>query len=554
MRPSHVSTALLAIALLGCADRGRDAATAGEPGGTLLIATPSGAAPKLPLFANEVLTVAVADLVFDKLAEIGDNLNTIGDEGFTPRLAKGWTWAADSLSIAFAIDPAARWHDGQPVRAGDVRFTLAVVKDPKVPTGLRELVSNLDSVSVPDSLTAVVWFGRRTPEQFFDAVYQLHVLPEHVLKDVARERLAEVSGTLVGSGRFRLARVESGVQVELLADTANYRGRAKLDRVVYTRVQDPGAGITQLLSGQADVFENVPASVLPQMDSASPARAVRYPSLQLAYLGFNHRDAARPSVPHPVFSDRRVRRALAMSVDRVAMLRNVFDTLGVLARGPFPNVIADTTVRVPPFDRNAAAMLLDSAGWRAGPDGMRAKNGRPLAFRVMVPTSSAPRMRYALLLQEQFKAIGAQADIESLEFTAFLDRQMNGRFDAALMAFSPDPNIGTARQLWSTSAFGPTGQNVLKYSSPKFDALIDSALATFDAGRARRYLHDAYQTIADDSPAIWLYDVLPVVGVHRRVRTAPMRATGWWSGLADWWIPAGERIERDRIGLRPAQP
>jgi len=522
----------------------------------LITAPGSGTYPLLPPFAADGLSRLVTDNVFDRLAEIGPALNTRGTEGFTPRLAESWEYAADSMSIAFRIDPRARWHDGQPVRASDVRFTLNVLKDPKTATGYTAVLGTIDSVSVRDSLTAVIWFNQRTPEQFYDAVYQLVILPEHVLKDVPHDKLSTSPSASqpIGSGRFRFASMEPGVRIELIADTANYRGRAKLDRIIIAFAGEASAAVTRLLSGEADFMEIVPADVLPRLDSSATVRPVPYPGLQYAFLGFNHRDPRRAGQPHPIFSDRRVRQAIHAALDREAMLTNIFGGRGILGAGPYPRALADTTIRVPAFDRARAAALLDSAGWRAGGDGVRMKGGRPLEFGILVPSSSAPRMRYAVLIQEQLRAVGVRVNIQSMDFNAFAERQDAGNFDAALMAQATDPTPATTRQNWATSGIPPAGQNNTRYSNPRVDALLDSSLMSFDVARGREQYRRAVQNIIDDVPAVWLYDVLTVAGVHRRIRPEGMRADAWWSGLADWWIPADERIDRDRIGLRPAQP
>jgi peptide/nickel transport system substrate-binding protein len=268
----------------------------------------------------------------------------------------------------------------------------------------------------------------------------------------------------------------------------------------------------------------------------------------------NLRDPKRLAAPHPIFGDRRVRLAVSMALDRQAMLRNVFDTRGSLGSGPFSRAVADTTITLPPFDRARAAALLDSAGWVGGADGMRAKNSRPLAFTLVVPTSSRPRMRYAVLIQEQLKSIGARADIEAIDISAFIDRTMGRNFDAAMMTTNPDPSPAGIKQNWATEGIGKGLQNQVSYSSPRFDALVDSATKTFDVAKARQYYHRAYQTLVDDAPAVWLYDPLTVGGLHKRIHPEGLRADGWWPNLADWWIAPNERIDRDRIGLRPAQP
>jgi peptide/nickel transport system substrate-binding protein len=522
----------------------------------VIVAPGSGSSPMFPPHAQDAIARAVADNVYERLAEIGPELNTLGDRGFSPRLARSWDWAADSMSIAFHLDPRARWHDGRPVRAADVRFTLDLLKDPQTATGYTSLVGNIDSITVRDSLTAVAWFHARTPEQFYDLVYQLFILPEHVLKDIPRRNLptSEAATRPLGSGQFRFVRFDPGVRVELIADTANYRGRPKLDRLIVSFSSDGGAAVSQLLSGQADFLDVVPPDVVPRMDSAGAVRPFYYTGLLYSFLGFNQRDPRRLTAPHPILGDRGVRLALSMALDRPSMLRNVFDTVGILAAGPFPRTLADTAVRLPPFDRARASALLDSAGWRAGADGMRARAGRPLAFSIIVPTSSRARMRYAVLIQEQLKALGVRVDIDAMDFQAFIGRQNAGNFDAAILAVGTDPSRSAARQAWTASGLPPAGQNYVRYTNRTFDALLDTALASFDTTRLKQYYRRAMQTLVDDAPAVWLYDVLTVAGVHKRIRPVAVRPDGWWSGLAEWWIPANERIDRDRIGLRPAQP
>lgn len=510
----------------------------------------------LPPFSADATGRAVTDQIFERLAEIGNDLNTLGDGGYQPRLATSWDWSADSLSVAFHLDPRARWHDGRPVRADDVRFSFGVVKDPKTAALATGLIGNVDSVTVRDSLTAVAWFHRRTPEQFYDFVYQVYILPAHLLKDIPHDKLAtsDFSRAPVGSGRFRFVRIEPGVRIEVIADTTHYRGRPRLDRIVWSFSSDASGAITSLLSGQADLYENLPPDVLPRVDSGGDVRARRYPGLAYSFLGMNLRDPKRRAAPHPVLGDARVRRAVFMALDRQGMLRNVFDTLGVLGSGPYPGALADTTIALLPFDRARAALLLDSAGWRAGADGTRSKNGRPFAFNILVPTSSRFRMRYAVLIQEQLKAIGARAEIEAIDISAFIDRQDARAFDVALLSMGVDPTRSGLKQYWSSAGLVKGGSNSVNYSNRAVDALLDSGMVTFDAARARQYYHRAVQTLVDDAPAAWLYDVLTIAGIHKRIRPAPMRADAWWANLADWSIPANERIERDRIGLRPAQP
>ncbi|MGH7690639.1 MAG: ABC transporter substrate-binding protein, partial [Gemmatimonadaceae bacterium] len=230
------------LVILAACSRGEPSTSPaqGPDGGTLVIAEPGDADNLLPPMAASMLGHEVADLVFDHLAEIGDNMRTTGDQGFTPQLADHWTWAPDSMSVAFHLNPRARWHDGVPVRASDVRFSLDLYKNPKLGSPIAPLLSNVDSVSVKDSLTAVAWFHAKSPESFFNIVYQLWVLPAHVLDTIPPERLATSAAARhpIGSGRFRFVSWEPGSRLMLVADTGNYRGRAKLDRVIWAITPD----------------------------------------------------------------------------------------------------------------------------------------------------------------------------------------------------------------------------------------------------------------------------------------------------------------------------
>jgi peptide/nickel transport system substrate-binding protein len=549
--------ALTAAALLGC--KGTDSPSAGssDVGGTIVISIPGDVGTLLPPLIISQYDRQITDLLFDRLADIGDNLNTVGDDGFKPQLAQSWQWAPDSLSIAFHLNPNARWHDGQPVRASDVRYSVSLIKDPAVGSQITPLIGNIDSVSVKDSLTAIAWFKKRTPEQFYDLVYQVVVVPEHILANTPHAQLktADVARRGIGSGRFRLAAWQPGQRLELIADTANYRGRPKLDRVVFAPSPDFNAAAARFFSGDADVFEQLRPEQIPQALANSKYRVMRYPSLQYAYLAFNLVDPKQWTQPHPIFGDRAVRRALSMAVDRRAMLRNIFDTIGASSYGPFPKAIsvADTTLPQIPYDTLKARALLDSAGWTLGPDGVRSKNGRRLEFGLSSPGSSKNRHQYAVLIQEAFRKVGASAKLEETDFAAYFAKQGTHGFDTELAVYVTDPSPSGFKQSWTTAGIAREGSNIPAYSNPAVDALLDSATAAFDPARTRAYARRAFETIVEDAPAIWLYEPPTIMGIDKRIHTTKMRADGYWSNLAEWWIPAGERTSRDQIGLRRTQ-
>jgi len=535
-----------------------------DAGGTLVLAI-SEPLDLFPPLAGDAAGRLVTDQVFDRLAEIKPELATIGDKGFTPRLAESWKWSADSLSIAFSIDPRARWHDGKPVLASDVRYTFRVVTDPEIGSPVAPLVTNIDSVSVRDSLTAVVWFKRRTPEQFYDVAYQLVIVPEHVYAAIPPKDLhtSPVTRSPIGSGRFRFVKWEPGVRLELVSDTGNYRGRALLDRIILTPVTETNVAAAKVLSGDVDFMEAFPNDQLAQLDNSSIAGPLPYPNLGYVYMTMNQYDPHAPHAPHPIFGDIRVRRAFTMAADRRAMLQNVFGKSGRLSHGPFPMTAAyaDSTLRLPLFDTTAAKALLDSAGWRAGAQGgVRTKNGRPLRFKLVAPSISVARRNYAVLLQAQFARIGARIDIDIAEQGRLATFLQGSTYDAMLDGWTTDPGPSGMKQRWGTDAIGyvegkgVSGANTMRYSNRGVDAALDSATKTFDFARAKAYTSRASQMIIDDAPALFLYDMFTTHALNRRVIPTGVRTDAWWADLADWKIPADKRIARDRMGLAQAHP
>lgn len=525
---------------------------AGEPanGGTLVIALPSDPGPILPPLATSTYVDAVVWQLFDHLADLPGDRNMVGDAGFRPHLADAWKWSPDSLAIAFHLNPRARWHDGVPVRATDVRFTFRAYRDPSLGSAWTEALARIDSVTVADSLTAIVHFSRRYPQQFFDAVQQMLIIPEHLLGGIAPPewRSSDFAQHPVGSGRFRFARRVPGASLTLHADTANYAGRPHVATLIFDVAPNSEEAARRFLDGRADFIPALSAADRSDLAQHRRLRLITWPSTGLGFLEFNLRT--------PILADAAVRRALSMGVDRAAIVQHVFGGFAIVATGPLPRSewLGDTTVLPPPFDRAAARQLLDSAHWAVvAPDGIRYKAGRPLRFTITVANTNASRARLAEILQGEFRRLGADVQIELVDFSTYLTILNAGHFDAAMFAGTTASPAAELHEEWGSHSLAVDGGgNASNYANPTFDALVDSATSNNDLTQARRQMHRALETIMGDAPAIWLFEQRNAGGIDRRVHAAPLLADDWWAGLADWWIDPSDAIARD--GLRTSLP
>src|SRR5256714_876840 len=485
------SARLLGAALL-CGCVGSESSPRGNTGGTLAISTGGDPDVLIPSLLQSTTAAQIVDMVYDRLADIGDSLNTVGDRGFTPRLADRWTWGADSLTITFHLNPAARWHDGQPVRSNDVRFTIMSTKDSTLGSPGAAVLTNVDSVSTPDSSTAIFWFHARSPQQFYDAVYQSPIMPEHVWKTIAPPgwRGSEAAKHPIGSGPYRFVRWIPRAAVELAADTTNYRGAPKLSRLIWSIAPDFTTALTRFLSGETDLFPVLRPENLGEVAKHSELRVKSFRALPYPLAQSNLRDPVNHDRPHPIFGSRELRRALTMATDRAALVRSTFDTLAQPALGPTLRTYSttDPNLQQIPFDLPRARAILDSLGWRVtGSDSIRTRNGRPLRFTVSVPNTSQARVQLAVLLQEQFRRAGVQVDVERIDFPVLVEKERKRNFDVVIGQWNTQPSPGAVRGSWGTAGSRSTsGNNYGSYENPVFDAYVDNAMDSFDERSRKR--------------------------------------------------------------------
>jgi peptide/nickel transport system substrate-binding protein len=419
-------------------------------------------------------------------------------------------------------------------------------------------------VSTPDSATAVYWFHARSPQQFYDAVYLLPIMPEHVWKTIppASWRASDAARNPIGSGQYRFLRWIPRAAVELVADTVNYRGAPKLSRLIWSIAPDFQAAVTRFLTGETDFFEQLRLENLPEVAKHPELRTKQYHALQYSFVQFNLRDPAHHDRPHPLFSNRELRRALTMATDRATVVRSVFGALALPALGPTVRAYSTTDPNLTqiPFDLPRARQILDSLGWRVSTsDSVRRRNGRPLQFTLSVSSSSKARVQTAVILQEQLRQAGVKLDVEQLDFPVMVEKDRKRTFDATIGQWNTQPSPGAVLGSWGIGGSrSSSGNNHGSYENPVFDAYVDSALASFDPAKRKAYFTTAYETIIQDAPAIWLAEPSPTVGYHSRLQLATLRPDAWWIHIPDWWIPADKRIPRDNAPPSatppPAQP
>ena len=537
--PSLIGLAAL-VALTACT---RPSTCRGDYCGTLVFAAAGQPDILLPPVSVQGLARDVYQQIFLKLADIGPSMNTLGDHDFQPQLSQRWEWETPTR-LVFHLDPRARWQDGPPVTAADVAFTFQAYTDSQVHAESRPLLGGIVSVTARDSLTAVFAYRERYPEMFYAAVYHMYILPRHLLDTVPRPRWATAAfGRVpVGDGPYRFVSWTPGQSVELGADSTFFLGRPHIRRLIWQFVGDQQAAITQLVAGQGDALEFLgPLDNLRRVQQVPQLATYPYKSSAYGYMLFN--------VAAPLFSDRAVRRALVLALDRDRMNQSVWAGQAKVPPGPMPQLwsVWDPAIRSLPHDTAAAARLLAQRGWRAvgGGGSARTRGGQKLAIELLVPTTSAVRRQYARLIQAQLLTVGVDVKLVEIEPNVMQDRLAKGNFEAAILSYQADPSpTAGVTQHWGRGAPGNFGH----YANPAFQRALEAA--GHGANRpeeAARAWREAFSILNDDAPAAWLYAPNLVAAVHRRVADVQVRPDSWWALVRTWRIPADRLIDRDRV-------
>jgi peptide/nickel transport system substrate-binding protein len=487
---------------------------------------------------NSTANAEIADHLFLRLAGVGPGLVTSGDRGFVPLLASSWT-RRDSLTLAFELDPRARWHDGTPVTARDVTFTLGRARDSTIAPRLANVTGRIASVEAEGGHRVVFRFKKVYSEQLYDATFHVAILPAHLLAGLPSTAQAWASFVArpVGSGPYRWVRRVEGQFIELAANRDFFLGRPGIERVIVRVAASPDARLNLLLSGEADAMDNIPTPTtnIPRVEAARRLRLVTVPSNNLGYLLFNQRDPANRDRPHPILADRDVRRALVLALDRDLLVRAVLGPYGYVPFGP---VSAQLWIRhgAPTHSRQdqaAARRLLAGRGWvdRDG-DGIREnRNGAPLSLRLVVSTSSQARTQMAAIVQEQLRQVGVRIDLVQVDVAVWIERHNTGNFDIDFSAVSQDPSPSGLAYSWSCAGPGNAGG----YCDPAADSLLHQAIASPTADR--RLWHDFLRRVEENAPAAFLYTQVFAFGVDRRFREVTIRPESSWSALWRWSAP-----------------
>jgi peptide/nickel transport system substrate-binding protein len=529
-----------------------------------------------PLTSNDAGSSRILQYIFESLLRRHPQTLEL-----VPQLATARPQIADDkLTYTFTIRRDAHFQDGKPLTGQDVLFSLKAIKNPWVNAPFRRVYfQSLVQAELLDDFTIrlvakepyfrneVILGGFEIlPRHYYDPEGLLDPIDVQTLEAMGGATSGTVDATLteraqqfaerfnknfsrnpMGSGAYKFAGWKTGQEV-LLERDPNYWGSGKagmdqpyLDRHVLRVFNNTDAALVALKAGDLDAMPLQPIQHLRQTGGARFENQFAkhlYFAPSYTWIGWNN--------AHPLFSDPRVRQAMTYLTNRQQMVKTILFDLGQVVDGPVylfrPEY--DKTLFSHPYDPKKALQLLGEAGWRdSDGDGIVDKviDGQKTPFRFEIKFNSGNDIRksVALTLQDELKKHGIDASVRQLDWTIFLDEVRNHKFDAVILGWAMPIDEPDDYQVWHSSQAANKGSNVISFSHPRVDALLEENRRTFDAQKRIEIYREFQQILNTEQPYTFLFIQKAILAVDKRFQNITLYPGG--PRALEWWVPKAQQ-------------
>jgi peptide/nickel transport system substrate-binding protein len=424
----------------------------------------------------------------------------------------------EGMALTLKIHPDATWGDGTPVSAEDVVFTWQVGRHPDTGVGNFEAFRRILDVEVVDEKTVILHGDRVTFD--YNDMSGLTLLPAHLERAAFAEPREYRNRTLFDTetanpglyfGPYRIAGVELGSHIVLERNETWWGEKPAFDRITVRTIENTAALEANLLSGGIDYIAGELGLTVDQALAFEKRHGEDFKVLYRSGLAYEHIDL---NLDSPILRDVQVRRALLTAIDREAISERLFEGRQPVADG-FVNPldwVHDPDLPKYSYDPEAAAALLDEAGWGDIRDGIRHNAaGEPL--RIVLMTTAGNRMRELVeqVLQSQWKQVGIETEIRNEPARVFFGETVTMRRfpHMAMFAWISSPeNVPRTTQYSDqipTEANAWAGQNYTGYAHSEVDELIDAIEIELDRNKRLALWQRLQALYAEELPALPLY-------------------------------------------------
>lgn len=477
-------------------------------GGTLVLGVDQEAIGLDPNIITSFSSFRRVDLLYNALLRYDTEANVV------PDLAQSWD-VVDATTYVFHLREGVKFHNGREMTAEDVKYSIERVLDPATGSPGRSYLEPISEVIVVDDYTVEVRLEEATAS-LLDAFTSgnVAIVPREEI-----ERHGDLQRTAVGTGPFMLESWTPDQDMVLVRNPDYFdEGLPYLDKIVFQVIPDQMSLLAGLRTGSLDAAHITEGSVL-QVAQRDPSLTVlESPSLNLRTFGFN--------VTREPFDDARVRRAIALAIDRQPIIQAAEFGLGEPS-APMPSsakVWAAPLQELSTYevDLEEARRLLQEAGI---PDNFR--------FDIVVSPTYEGGLAVAQVIQQQLRAIGLDAQLDVVEWGIYIDRWVQEDFDAMveLRGGGADPDRFLYRMIHSEGAV-----NNFLYGHPELDRLLEQGRRMTDVEERSAVYVEAQKLLADEAPYIGLYTPQETMVVREHVQGLELLLTGSFRHFDETWL------------------
>src|SRR5881396_2301034 len=476
-----------------------------QPAGTLVVGLVAEPVALDPPQVTDLNSNRVGRRIVETLVTFPDEKTEV-----VPGLAESWTISKDGLQYTFKLRKGVTFHDGTPLNADAVKFSLERQTVPDHPANklgkypfANYFFGNVKAVEPLDELT--VRFILKEPRASFLDI--MAAAAASIVSPTAVKKFGLDYGTNpVGTGPFRFASWERGQRVVLEKNPSYWKFPVKVDRVIYRPIVEDQARLTELLTGGLDLIVGVPADNVAPLEKNPKLTLLKQVGAHVWYLGMNNQK--KP------FDDKRVRQALNYAVNKDAIVNDVLNGTGAASKGPvLPGTWgADGALKPYPYDPDRARKLLAEAGYPNG-----------FTTTLWVPESGsgmqAP-VAMSTVIQSNLKAVGVNVTMQTMEWGAYLAKLRSKEqelFALSWMAGMEDPDM-VMYPLLHSSQWTPVGPNRALYKNARFDTLLQQARLTTDQAKRAALYREAQRVLVDDAPWVFVDHEIQIAALSKRVQ------------------------------------
>ncbi|MEQ9489352.1 MAG: peptide ABC transporter substrate-binding protein [Alphaproteobacteria bacterium] len=425
----------------------------------------------------------------------------------------------DGLAVDYALDPNAVWGDGIPITTKDVLFTWDVGRNPDTGIDNFELYRRILSIEAHDAQRFTLHWDRRTCD--YKSINDFALLPAHIERPVFEEDPATYRNRTTYDrnpsteglwfGPYKVSDVAPGSSITLVRNPLWWGKEPYFDRIVVRTIENTAALIANILSGDIDMIAGEGGITMDQALSFERRHGDDYNIVYKESLIYEHLDLM---LDNPILQDIRVRRALLRGIDRQAISKKLFDGRQPVANGsvnPLDSVYLDDVPKYP-FDPDAAAELLNLAGWTTGADGIRRDaNGNRLSLILQTTAGNKTRELVAQVLQNQWRDIGVDVTIKNEPARILFGETLSQRKFTGMAMFawfsSPRnvPRTTLHSEMIPSEDNAWSGQNYTGYADPEMDRILEDLELVCEPGENQALWDRLQVKYAEDLPVLPLY-------------------------------------------------